>query len=148
LQVNLFFGVDHFFLKKTLKNICIIFIMHYVCASKQFLNQKNNVMKKIIRDLLSLDCLPCSEAAEWAGSQKFEDKADMVISAIENWRQWVAIHTADQEILSVLASDQHWAVRSSVAQNANTPVDTLTAMASDKDSDVRRSAINNKNYKI
>ena len=104
-------------------------------------------MKKIIRDLLSLDQLPCTEASEWVSQNTFSDKIDIVVSANENWRQWTAIHTHDQEILSVLATDQHWAVRSAVASNANTPAETLLTLATDQHWAVRSAAINNKNYK-
>ena len=102
-------------------------------------------MKKIIRDLLSLDQLPCSEAAEWVSQNVFSDKIDIVVSANENWREWTAIHTRDQEILSVLATDQDWAVRSAVASNANTPAETLLTLATDQDSDVRSAVASNAN---
>ena len=83
-------------------------------------------MKKILKELLSLDAFPCDEACRWAKSGKFDDKFDMVVSAKDEWRSWVAwvgTHTADRDILKTLAADQDSDVRYAVAQNANTPVE-------------------------
>ena len=80
-------------------------------------------MKKILKELLSLDAFPCDAACLWAQHGKFDDKFDMVVSAKNEWRVWVGTHTTDRDILQTLATDQDSAVRYAVAQNANTPVE-------------------------
>ena len=78
-------------------------------------------MKKILKEMLSLDAFPCGEAYRWAQREKFDDKFDMVVSAKDEWRAWVGNHTTDRDILQTLASDQDSDVRYAVAQNTNTP---------------------------
>ena len=105
-------------------------------------------MKKILKELLSLDAFPCDEACRWAKSGKFDDKFDMVVSAKDEWRSWVGTHTADRDILKTLAADQDSDVRKAVAQNANTPVDTLQTLAADQQWDVRKAVAQNANTPV
>ena len=103
-------------------------------------------MKKKLKEMLSLNSLPCSEASAWAEQTKYSDPIDLVISAKSEWREWVAKETNGIDTLQTLSADQHWSVRRAVANNANTPIETLQTLSADQDWGVRYAVANNKNF--
>ena len=103
-------------------------------------------MKKKLKEMLSLNSLPCSEASAWAEQTKYSDPIDLVISAKSEWREWVAKETNGIDTLQALAADQDSDVRYAVAGNAATPIGTLQALAVDQSWGVRYAVANNKNF--
>ena len=76
-------------------------------------------MQKKLKEMLSLDSLPCIESCKWAEQTKYSDAIDLVISAKTEWREWVAKKTSDIDILQTLPADQDSDVRCAVANNKN-----------------------------
>ncbi len=66
-----------------------------------------------------------------------------VKSAPVSDREWGARNTNREDLLILLATDDHWDVRSAVAQNAQTPAAVLTVLATDDHWDVRSAVAKN-----
>lgn len=96
--------------------------------------------KQYYKDMFLADEYPCNAGIRWANKQPGATKLNLAKEAIQVWREWLAVHSAESEVLSLLSTDSIWSVRQYVAENPATTIEILQVLVVDESGWVRFSA--------